>query len=192
MGTLDQRSHLDRLTDAASLLLEGRSVNDVSVATGVSVPELEDLRSRILKLGVGSPAAAGGGLRRSGAFLARLAAALGWRQGGAAANSIPLTPGERTPPLASGWGPWYPVPAVVGIEARVAREEQRPGGEGYLWLYEFRSTLQVPATFRFRVAEAAGGDYPRSVRALRPGELIGGMVSLGTAGPVWVGTAIPG
>ncbi len=189
MGTMDQRSHLDRLTDAASLMLEGRSVSDVSAATGVPVAELEDLRRRILRLGVGSPATAGGGLRRSGAFLARLAAALGWRQGGAATNSIPLSPGERLPPLASGWGPWNPVPAVAGIEARVAREEQQQGGEGFLWLYEFRSTVQVPATFRFRVAEAPGGDYPRSVRALRPGEIIGGMVSLGTPGPVWVGTA---
>jgi hypothetical protein len=192
MGRLDQRSHLDRLTDAASLLLEGRSVEDVTAATGVSVPELEDLRRRILRLGVGSPSAAGGGLRRSGAFLARLGAALGWKQGGAAANSVPVTPGEAPPPEASGWGAWHPVPAVVGIEARVAREAPRRGAEGFLWLYEFRSTLPAPETFRFRIAVEAGGDYPRSVRALRPGEIIGGMVSLNTDGPVWVGTAMPG
>ncbi len=190
MATTEPRSHLDRLTEAASLLLEGRGVPEVAELTGLAQVELEELRRKILRLGVGTPEASGGGLRRSGGLLQRLGAALGWRAGGAAGNSIPLGAGPETAPGVTGWSPWQPVPAVLGLELRLARRTAPTGVDGQLWCYEFRSTLTVPVTFRFRIATDPGGDYPRSVRALRPGEVSAGSLVLPSLGPVWVGTAM--
>jgi len=190
MATTEPRSHLDRLTEAASLLLEGRGVTEIAGMTGLAESELEELRRKILRMGVGAPEAAGGGLRRSGGLLERLGAALGWRNRGPAQNSVPLGAGPETAPGVTAWSPWQPVPAVLGLELRLARRSPPPGIAGELWLYEFRSTLTVPVTFRFRIATDPGGDYPRSVRALRPGEVSAGSLVLPTQGQVWAGTAM--
>lgn len=190
MAATEPKSHLDRLTEAATLLLEGRGVRDVAALTDLSQAELEELRRKILRMGVGTPEASGGGVRRSGRLLERLGAALGWRSSGAARNSVPLGAGPETAPGITDWGPWQPVPAVLGLELRLTRRPPPAGVDGQLWCYEFRSTLTVPVTFRFRIATDPGGDYPRSVRALRPGEVSAGSLVLPTLGPVWVGTAM--
>lgn len=192
MGEPDLRSHLDRLTDAASRLLEGRSVTEVARETGLGSTELEELRRKILRLGVAAPETTGSGLRRSGPFLQRIAAALGWRHAGPGQDSRPVEPGPVAAGPRSAWSPWQPVPAVAGIEARVAREPAPEGVRGVLWHYEFRSTLSHPVSFRYRVAGEAGGEYPRSVRALRPGEVSAGTILLTSTGPVWVGTSAGG
>lgn len=190
MAATEPKSHLDRLTEAASLLLEGKGIPEVAVMTGLAQGELEELRRKILRMGVGTPEASGGGLRRSGGLLERLGAALGWRSGGPSRNSVPLGAGPETSPGVAEWSPWQPVPAVLGLEVRLARRAAPPGVDGQVWSYEFRSTLTVPVTFRFRIAPDPGGDYPRSVRALRPGEVSAGSLVLPTLGPVWVGTAM--
>ena len=190
MAAAEPTSHLDRLTEAASLLLGGRGVPEVAALTGLAPAELEELRRKILRLGVGTAEGQGTGLRRSGGLLERLGAALGWRTSGPARNSVPLGAGPETAPGIADWSPWQPVPAVLGLEVRLSRRPAPTGVDGQLWLYEFRSTLTVPVSFRFRVATDPGGDYPRSVRALRPGEVSAGSLVLPTTGPAWVGTAM--